>query len=120
VFEDVFEDVFELVLLEVFDEVFEEVLLDEFELVFEDLFDDVFEDVFEEVFELVLLEEFDATWKLPSCLTTGAFSASRPVLTAACAPAAARIAADASVVIVNLFMCVVSIRYDRTILRSQR
>lgn len=85
-----------------------------------DVFEDVFDDVFDDVFELVLLEEFDATLKLPSGLTTGAFSALSPVGTAACAPAAAKMAADASVVMVNLFMSVVSIRCDRAKPRPHR
>lgn len=95
-------DVFELVLLDVLDEEFELVLDDEFELVL----DEVFELVLDEVFELVLLEEFPATLKLPSCLATGAFSTSKPVRAAACAPTApaAKIAAEASVVIVILFI----------------
>lgn len=97
-FDDEFEDVFD----DVFEDVFELLLLD----VFEDVFELVLDDVFDEVFELELLEEFPATLKLPSCLATGAFSASRPTLAAAWEPTApaARMAADASVEIVIIFM----------------
>jgi hypothetical protein len=103
-------EVFELVLLDVLDEVFELVLDEVFELVL----DEVFELVLDEVFELVLLEEFPATLKLPSCLATGAFSKSRPACEAACAPTApaAKIAAEASVVIVILFIKILH-RCDR-------
>jgi hypothetical protein len=120
---EVFEDVFELVLLDVFEDVLELVLLDVFDDVFElvllDVFEDVLElvllDVFEDVFEDVLLDEFEATRNAPASWTTDGFSASMPVYTAACAPAApaARTATDARVEMVIFFMRKVSVKRDR-------